>query len=133
VAEWGNDQLADENRGTDHSGQFYRALRLSAICRRGWTPSNSARLYIRKVDVFSSTGVSKKANASAVTDLTSRVDSAEGKLVSQSQAIAKLQNDLTTTNATVSKKADQSALTSLTGRVEKTESGLTAANGNITS
>ena len=44
----------------------------------GWTPSNSARLYIRKVDVFSSTGVSKKANASAVTDLTSRVDSAEG-------------------------------------------------------
>lgn len=99
----------------------------------GWTPSNSARLYIRKVDVFSSTGVSKKANASAVTDLTSRVDSAEGKLVSQSQAIAKLQNDLTTTNATVSKKADQSALTSLTGRVEKTESGLTAANGNITS
>ena len=99
----------------------------------GWAPSNSARLYIRKVDVFSSTGVSKKANASAVTDLTSRVDSAEGKLASQSQAITKLQNDLTTTNSNVSKKADQSALTSLTGRVEKTESGLTAANSNITS
>ncbi|WP_213795241.1 TipJ family phage tail tip protein, partial [Klebsiella michiganensis] len=99
----------------------------------GWAPSNSARLYIRKVAVFSSTGVSKKANASAVTDLTSRVDSAEGKLASQSQAITKLQNDLTTTNSNVSKKADQSALTSLTGRVEKTESGLTAANSNITS
>ena len=99
----------------------------------GWAPSNSARLYIRKVDVFSSTRVSKKANASAVTDLTSRVDSAEGKLASQSQAITKLQNDLTTTNSNVSKKADQSALTSLTGRVEKTESGLTAANSNITS
>ncbi|EIV3811533.1 DUF1983 domain-containing protein [Klebsiella aerogenes] len=99
----------------------------------GWAPSNSARLYIRKVDVFSSTGVSKKANASAVTDLTSRVDSAEGKLASQSQAITKLQNDLTTTNSNVSKKADQSALTSLTGRVEKTENGLTAANSNITS
>ncbi|WP_224299383.1 TipJ family phage tail tip protein [Klebsiella oxytoca] len=99
----------------------------------GWAPSNSARLYIRKVDVFSSTGVLKKANASAVTDLTSRVDSSEGKLASQSQAITKLQNDLTTTNSNVSKKADQSALTSLTGRVEKTESGLTAANSNITS
>lgn len=99
----------------------------------GWAPSNSARLFIRKVDVFSSTGVSKKANASAVTDLTSRVDSAEGKLASQSQAITKLQNDLATTNSNVSKKADQSALTSLTGRVEKTESGLTAANSNITS
>ncbi|MEQ4874018.1 DUF1983 domain-containing protein [Klebsiella oxytoca] len=108
----------------------YAYLRFAA---GGWAPSNSARLYIRKVDVFSSTGVSKKANASAVTDLTSRVDSAEGKLASQSQAITKLQNDLTTTNSNVSKKAEQSALTSLTGRVEKTESGLTAANSNITS
>lgn len=98
----------------------------------GWAPATSARLYIRKVDVFSSTGVSKKANASAVTDLTSRVDTAEGKLTSQSSAITKLQNDLTTTNTNVSKKAEQSALTSLTGRVEKTESGLTAANSNIT-
>ncbi|WP_434659066.1 phage tail tip protein [Klebsiella sp. MISC125] len=98
----------------------------------GWAPATSARLYIRKVDVFSSTGVSKKANASAVTDLTSRVDTAEGKLTSQSSAITKLQNDLTTTNTNVSKKADQSALTSLTGRVEKTESGLMAANSNIT-
>ena len=67
-----------------------------------------------------------------MTDLTSRVDTAEGKLTSQSSAITKLQNDLTTTNTNVSKKAEQSALTSLTGRVEKTESGLTAANSNIT-
>lgn len=99
----------------------------------GWTPSTSARLYLRNVDVFSSNGVAKKANASAVNDLTSRVDSAEGMLASQSQSITKLQNDLVSTNNNVSKKADQSALTSLTGRVEKTENGMTAANSNITS
>nr|WP_249415953.1 MULTISPECIES: carbohydrate binding domain-containing protein [unclassified Klebsiella] len=98
-----------------------------------WAPATSARLYLRNVDVFSSNGVAKKANASAVSDLTSRVDSAEGKLASQSQSITKLQNDLASTNNDVSKKADQSALTSLTGRVEKTESGMTAANSNITS
>ncbi|MEJ1069097.1 phage tail protein [Klebsiella pneumoniae] len=98
----------------------------------GWTPSNSARLYIRKVDVFSSTGVAKKANATAVSDLTSRVDSTEGKLVSQSQAITKLQNDLATTNNNVSKKADQSALSTLSGRVDQTESGLSSANSSIT-
>lgn len=98
----------------------------------GWTPSNSARLYIRKVDVFSSTGVAKKANATAVSDLTSRVDSTEGKLASQSQALTKLQNDLATTNNNVSKKADQSALSVLSGRVDQTESGLSSANSSIT-
>ncbi|MCF6688252.1 TipJ family phage tail tip protein, partial [Raoultella terrigena] len=98
-----------------------------------WAPATSARLYLRNVDVFSSNGVAKKANASAVSDLTSRVDSAEGTLASQGQSITRLQNDLASTNNDVSKKADQSALTSLTGRVEKTESGMTAANSNITS
>ncbi|MCP6380012.1 hypothetical protein NL466_30385, partial [Klebsiella pneumoniae] len=79
-----------------------------------------ARLYLRKVDVFSSTGVAKKANATAVSDLTSRVDSTEGKLASQSQALTKLQNDLATPNNNVSKKADANALTALTNRVTQT-------------
>ncbi|SXF67746.1 phage tail tip fiber protein [Klebsiella variicola] len=98
----------------------------------GWTPSNSARLYIRKVDVFSSTGVAKKANATAVSDLTSRVDSAEGKLASQSQALTKLQNDLATTNNNVSKKADASALTALTNRVTQTEKDINSTSSSIT-
>ncbi|HED4267707.1 TPA: DUF1983 domain-containing protein [Klebsiella oxytoca] len=99
----------------------------------GWAPSNSARLYIRKVDVFSSTGVSKKANASAVTDLTSRVDSAEGKLASHSQAITKLQNDLSTTNANVTKKADATALNALSNRVTQTEKDISSQADSITS
>lgn len=98
----------------------------------GWTPSNSARLYIRKVDVFSSTGVAKKANATAVSDLTSRVDSTEGKLASQSQALTKLQNDLATTNNNVSKKADANALTALTNRVTQTEKDLNSTSSSVT-
>ncbi|WP_235891692.1 DUF1983 domain-containing protein [Klebsiella spallanzanii] len=98
----------------------------------GWAPATSARLYIRKVDVFSSTGVSKKANASAVTDLTSRVDTAEGKLTSQSSAITKLQNDLTTTNTNVSKKAEQSAVQSLQNTVTQHGKDITATNSAIT-
>ncbi|EPY9853530.1 phage tail tip fiber protein [Klebsiella pneumoniae] len=98
----------------------------------GWTPSNSARLYIRKVDVFSSTGVAKKANATAVSDLTSRVDSTEGKLASQSQALTKLQNDLATTNNNVSKKADANALTALTNRVTQTEKDINSTSSSVT-
>lgn len=98
----------------------------------GWTPSNSARLYIRKVDVFSSTGVAKKANATAVSDLTSRVDSTEGKLASQSQALTKLQNDLATTNNNVSKKADANALTALTNRVAQTEKDINSTSSSVT-
>ncbi|HDY8814432.1 TPA: DUF1983 domain-containing protein [Klebsiella pneumoniae] len=98
----------------------------------GWTPSNSARLYLRKVDVFSSTGVAKKANATAVSDLTSRVDSTEGKLASQSQALTKLQNDLATTNNNVSKKADANALTALTNRVTQTEKDINSTSSSVT-
>ncbi|MHB0441306.1 phage tail tip fiber protein, partial [Klebsiella pneumoniae] len=98
----------------------------------GWTPSNSARLYLRKVDVFSSTGVAKKANATAVSDLTSRVDSTEGKLASQSQELTKLQNDLATTNNNVSKKADANALTALTNRVTQTEKDINSTSSSVT-
>ncbi|XFW95991.1 phage tail protein (plasmid) [Klebsiella pneumoniae] len=107
----------------------YAYLRFAA---GGWTPSNSARLYIRKVDVFSSTGVAKKANATAVSDLTSRVDSTEGKLASQSQALTKLQNDLATTNNNVSKKADANALTALTNRVTQTEKDINSTSSSVT-
>ncbi|HDU5642479.1 TPA: carbohydrate binding domain-containing protein [Klebsiella pneumoniae subsp. pneumoniae] len=73
------------------------------------------------------------ATAGAVTGLTSRVTSAEGKITSQGQAITKLQGDLSSTTDKVNTKADQTALNALTGRVEKTEAGLTAANSNIVS
>ncbi|HBS5191994.1 TPA: hypothetical protein MAJ12_005742, partial [Klebsiella pneumoniae] len=77
--------------------------------------------------------VAQKASAQSVSDLTSRVTSAEGKITSQGQAITKLQGDLSSTTDKVNTKADQTALNALTGRVEKTEAGLTAANSNIVS
>ncbi|MGQ8666969.1 hypothetical protein ACUTFS_28990, partial [Klebsiella pneumoniae] len=57
------------------------------------------------------------ASAAAVNALTSRVDSAEGTLTSQGQAITKLNNDVATTNGNVNKKADATALNALTTRV----------------
>ncbi|MDE4761214.1 hypothetical protein, partial [Klebsiella pneumoniae] len=78
------------------------------------------------------TGVAKKANATAVSDLTSRVDSTEGKLASQSQALTKLQNDLATTNNNVSKKADANALTALTNRVTQTEKDINSTSSSVT-
>ncbi|WP_410173884.1 TipJ family phage tail tip protein [Klebsiella quasipneumoniae] len=107
----------------------YVYLRLAA---GALTPS-TARLLIRNVTLFSSNGVSQKASAQSVSDLTSRVTSAEGKITSQGQAITKLQGDLSSTTDKVNTKADQTALNALTGRVEKTEAGLTAANSNIVS
>ncbi|EIW9047796.1 DUF1983 domain-containing protein [Klebsiella pneumoniae] len=107
----------------------YVYLRLAA----GTLTPSTARLLIRNVTLFSSNGVSQKASAQSVSDLTSRVTSAEGKITSQGQAITKLQGDLSSTTDKVNTKADQTALNALTGRVEKTEAGLTAANSNIVS
>ncbi|PZA32430.1 hypothetical protein C3J79_28800, partial [Klebsiella pneumoniae subsp. pneumoniae] len=73
------------------------------------------------------------ASAAAVNALTSRVDSAEGTLTSQGQAITKLNNDLATTNGTVNKKADATALNALTTRVSSAEGKLESQGQSITS
>ncbi|HBM2922448.1 TPA: DUF1983 domain-containing protein [Klebsiella oxytoca] len=72
------------------------------------------------------------ANSSALTNLTSRVSTAEGKIESQSNQITTLKNSLAETDKNVAKKADALALQQLTSRVEKTESGLTSASTAIT-
>ncbi|HEN1513696.1 TPA: hypothetical protein U3W90_005375, partial [Klebsiella pneumoniae] len=61
--------------------------------------------------------VAQKASAQSVSDLTSRVTSAEGKITSQGQAITKLQGDLSSTNNLVSTKADSTALQTLQNSV----------------
>ncbi|MEE7534908.1 hypothetical protein IV503_25070, partial [Klebsiella huaxiensis] len=73
------------------------------------------------------------ASAAAVSALTSRVDSAEGTLTSQGQAITKLNSDLATTNASVNKKADATALNALTTRVSSAEGKLESQGQSITS
>ncbi|WP_221885248.1 hypothetical protein, partial [Acinetobacter baumannii] len=66
-----------------------------------------------------------------MSDLTSRVTSAEGKITSQGQAITKLQGDLSSTTDKDNTKADPTALNALTGRTETAEAGLAAADSNI--
>ncbi|KDL88411.1 hypothetical protein AE02_05355 [Klebsiella variicola] len=66
------------------------------------------------------------ANSSAITGLTSRVTSAEGKISSQADAITRLTGDISTINGTLSQKADAGAVNSLQTRV-------TAAEGKIES
>ncbi|MCS5873751.1 hypothetical protein LN650_19765 [Klebsiella pneumoniae subsp. pneumoniae] len=54
-----------------------------------------------------------------MSDLTSRVTSAEGKITSQGQAIHEAAGRWSSTTDKVNTKADQTALNALTGRVEK--------------
>ncbi|HHT4259118.1 TPA: phage tail tip fiber protein [Klebsiella variicola] len=114
---------------SDFTGN-YVYLRFAA---GSWSPATSARLYLRNVDVFLSTGVAGKADASALSDLSSKVTQQGNTLTSQGSAITQLQNGLTTTNANVSKKADQSALTALQGTVSQQGDDISSANSQITS
>ncbi|EOE0251176.1 carbohydrate binding domain-containing protein, partial [Klebsiella oxytoca] len=73
------------------------------------------------------------ANAGAISSLTTRVTTAEGKITSQGSSITKLTNDLSTTNGNVNKKADATALTALTNRVTSAEGKLESQSSSITS
>lgn len=72
------------------------------------------------------------ANASAITGLTSRVSSAEGKITSQADAITKLNGDVSTINGTLSQKADASAVTALQTRVTTAEGQIASQGTAIT-
>ncbi|HCI6425056.1 TPA: carbohydrate binding domain-containing protein [Klebsiella quasipneumoniae subsp. similipneumoniae] len=69
--------------------------------------------------------VATKADASAVTALTTRVTNVEGEVSTNSNAITQLGNELDTTtdtlNGKINTKADATALTALTTRVAATE------------
>lgn len=73
-----------------------------------------------------------KANASALSDLSTRVTNAEGVNTSQGGAITDLKNSLTTTNATVATKADSSALGALNSRVTANEGNITSQANSLT-
>ena len=72
------------------------------------------------------------ANASAITSLTSRVSTAEGKITSQADAITKLNGDVSTINGTLSQKADASAVTALQTRVTAAEGQIASQGTSIT-
>lgn len=72
------------------------------------------------------------ANATAITQLTTRVTSAEGSITSQGQAITKLTSDLSTLTGIVNSKADASALNALTTRVSTAEGKIDSQGQAIT-
>lgn len=59
----------------------------------GWTP-NTTRVYIKNVVVTSATGIATKADATALTNLTSRVTTAEGNITSLGQSLTTLTNNV---------------------------------------
>ncbi|CAM6611731.1 TipJ family phage tail tip protein [Klebsiella michiganensis] len=72
------------------------------------------------------------ANASAITQLTTRVSNAEGKITSQGDAITKLTNDVSVIDGKVNQKADASALNALATRVTAAEGSITTQGQAIT-
>ncbi|GKL17945.1 hypothetical protein NUBL12144_17230 [Klebsiella pneumoniae] len=72
------------------------------------------------------------ANATAISQLTTRVTSAEGSITSQGQAITKLTSDLSTLTGIVNNKADASALNALTTRVSTAEGKIDSQGQSIT-
>lgn len=72
------------------------------------------------------------ANATAITQLTTRVNNTEGKITSQGQAITKLTSDLSTLTGVVNSKADASAVNSLTTRVSNAEGKIASQGQSIT-
>ncbi|MBD4513594.1 hypothetical protein GUG76_00055, partial [Xanthomonas citri pv. citri] len=76
--------------------------------------------------------ISGKADASALTNLTTRVTATEGSLKSQGDSLTSLQNSLNTTNSNVAKKADATALQSLQNTVEQHGRDLTTQSSALT-
>lgn len=68
-----------------------------------------------------------------MSELSSRVETAEGSITSQGNSLTNLQNSLNTTNANVSKKADASALQSLQNTVTQQGKTLSSASSDLSS
>ncbi|MDY0762864.1 phage tail protein [Acinetobacter pittii] len=76
--------------------------------------------------------VASDANASAITNLTTRVTNAEGTLTSQGNSITQLNNNIVSINGTLASKADATALSSLANRVTTAEGNISSQSGAIT-
>ena len=75
--------------------------------------------------------VASDANASAITNLTTRVTNAEGTITSQGNSITQLNNNIVSINGTLASKADATALSSLANRVTTAEGNISSQGGAI--
>ncbi|MEJ7851286.1 phage tail protein [Acinetobacter baumannii] len=72
------------------------------------------------------------ANASAITNLATRVTNAEGTLTSQGNSITQLNNSILNINGTLASKADASALSSLDSKVSVIDGKVSTQASSIT-
>jgi uncharacterized coiled-coil protein SlyX len=75
----------------------------------------------KEIEAGLNTAIATKADASALSALSTTVTNQGNTITTQGNSITALQNSLTTTNNTVATKADASALTALDTRVTATE------------
>lgn len=77
--------------------------------------------------------VASDANASAITNLTTRVTNAEGTLTSQGNSITQLNNNIVSINGTLASKADATAVSNIDSKVTVIDDKVTSNTSNITS
>lgn len=108
------------------------------ISTRGTSGGPGYRIYIDDLVITDVTDAhaaqtTADANSSAISGLTSRVSTAEGQIISQADAITKLNGDVSTINGTLSQKADASAVTALQTRVTTAEGQIVSQGSRVTS
>lgn len=96
------------------------------------TESNRITTLTGRVDTVVG-DLAKKADASALSSLTSRVETEEGKSTSQGTAITSLQNTVNHATTGLSTKASSAALTAVDNKVTAVDGRVTATNSNVTS
>ncbi|SWU07351.1 gp24 [Klebsiella pneumoniae] len=107
------------------------------ISTRGTAGGPGYRLYIDDLVITDVTDAhaaqtTADANSSAISGLTSRVTSAEGKITAQADSITKLTGEINTINGTLSQKADASAVNALQSRVTTAEGKIESQGTAIT-
>jgi len=107
-----------------YSSKLYKATQSSS----GNVPTNTT--YWTLVGNYSSIGSVVVANASAVSDLDTRVTAAEGVNTSQATSITSLNSSVTNTNTNVA--TNTSAISGLDTRVTSAEGSITSQSSDIT-
>ncbi|MDO7217696.1 TipJ family phage tail tip protein [Acinetobacter nosocomialis] len=93
----------------------------------------SASMWVAGAPDLGAIQSSLDANASAITNLTTRVANDEGTITSHSQSITQLNNSITSINGSLSTKADVSALNSLDTKVTNIDGRVTSNANAVTS
>lgn len=119
------DKIVDLS-GSLTSNGLYTNFRLGFSVNNGKTAGEAWVQGFKITEVIEMSDTTGVASADALTALTTRVTTAEGKVDTQA-------GQITSINTSLSGKADNSAVTSLASRVTATEGSITSLNSQLTS